>query len=121
MNVVEAFVVQQPVAMVFAAEAFDFAALMLKHAPVDAVRHANVKRSRTAAHDVNEIRVISHTPIKLVILSEVETLAKPNVSAQSKDPMPAGASTGLARSFYHGASDAVFADTSVPFREQAHF
>jgi hypothetical protein len=46
MNVVEAFVVHQPVAMLFAAEAFGFAGLMLKRAPVDAVRHANVKRSR---------------------------------------------------------------------------
>jgi hypothetical protein len=60
MNVVEAFKVHQPVAMVFAAEAFRLAGLMLKHAAVDAVRHANVKRSRAAAHDVNEIRVFSH-------------------------------------------------------------
>jgi len=65
MNVVEAFVVHQPVAMVFAAEAFGFASLMLKRPPVHAVRHANVKRSRTAAHDVNEILVISHKPINL--------------------------------------------------------
>jgi hypothetical protein len=31
-----------------------------------------------------------------------------NASAQSKDPMPAGVSTGLARNFHHGAN-AVFA------------
>ena len=38
---------------------------MLKRAPVDAVRHPNVKRARQAAHDVYEILVIFHSGCSL--------------------------------------------------------
>src|ERR1035438_1094365 len=63
-NVVEAFVVDQAVAMVLASEALDFAALMLQGATVDAVGHTDVERAAAAGHDVDEIFVVFHgTPI----------------------------------------------------------
>jgi hypothetical protein len=45
MNIVEAFVVHQAVAMILTAKPFDFALLMLKRASVNAVRHPDVKRA----------------------------------------------------------------------------
>jgi hypothetical protein len=44
--------------------------------------------------------------MSIVILSEAETLAS-QCLAQSKDPMPAGARTGLERSFHNNASGSV--------------
>lgn len=51
--------------MILAAEAFDFAAFVLKRAPINAVRHADVKRTGKAAHDVDEILVILHNCLNL--------------------------------------------------------
>jgi hypothetical protein len=57
--------------MVFAAEALDLATLVLKRTPVDAVRHADVKRSRAAANDVSEILMIPHIVIVLSISTKL--------------------------------------------------
>jgi hypothetical protein len=56
--------------MLFPAKPFNLAALMLERTPVDAVRHPDIKRSRAAAHDVNEILVIRHIGRRIIILSE---------------------------------------------------
>jgi hypothetical protein len=44
-KVVEALVIDKPVAMIVTGESFDFAALVLKDPAVDAVRHPDVQRS----------------------------------------------------------------------------
>jgi len=59
-NVVEAFVVDQPVTVIFAGESLDLAALMLQGAAVDAVGHTDVERAGATGHDVDEIFVILH-------------------------------------------------------------
>jgi hypothetical protein len=46
--------------MILASKPFDLAPLMFQSSPIDAVRHADVKRSRAAAHDIDEILVILH-------------------------------------------------------------
>jgi hypothetical protein len=60
MHIIEALVIYQPVAMILASKPFDLAPLMFQSSPIDAVRHADVKRSRAAAHDIDEILVILH-------------------------------------------------------------
>ena len=58
MNVVEAFVVHQAVAVIFAGETLDLPALMLQCAAIDAVGHTDVERAGTAGHDVDKVLVI---------------------------------------------------------------
>jgi len=58
MNVVKALVMDKPVTVIVAGESFDFAALVLKSPPVDALRHPDVQGSRPTAQDVHEIFVI---------------------------------------------------------------
>ena len=45
MDIVEVFVIDQPVTMILARKPFDLATFVLKRPAVDAIRHADVKRS----------------------------------------------------------------------------
>jgi hypothetical protein len=102
-DIVEALVIHQPVAMILVTKTFRFAALVLQCASENAVSYPNVKRSRTATHDVDEILVISHRHstrhrrFNRVILSEARHW-RSQWLAQSKDPTPARASTDSAGS-----------------------
>src|SRR5258706_12315211 len=57
LNVVKAFVIHHPVAVIFTGKPFDFTTLVLQSSPVDAVGHPDVKRAGPAADDVGEILV----------------------------------------------------------------
>jgi hypothetical protein len=59
-NVIEALVVHQAVAVILTGEPLDLAALMLHGTTIDAVRHTDVERAGAAGHDVDEIFVILH-------------------------------------------------------------
>ena len=59
-NIVEALVVDQAVAVIFAGKALDVSALMLERSTVDAVGHTDVEGARVTGHDVDEIFVVSH-------------------------------------------------------------
>lgn len=59
-NILEALVINEPIAPILAGKPFDVPVLMLQGTAVDAVGHADVKRSRTAANDIDEIVVIPH-------------------------------------------------------------
>jgi hypothetical protein len=59
-NVVEAFVVDQAITVIFAGESLDLAALMLHGTAVNAVRHTDVERAGATGYDVDEIFVILH-------------------------------------------------------------
>src|SRR5271154_1296659 len=59
-NVLEALVVHQPIAMILAGKSLDLASLVLKGAPVDAVGHADIQSPRTTANNVGEIPMLPH-------------------------------------------------------------
>ena len=54
-HVIEAFVVNQPSAMILAGKPFELAALVLQNSPVDIVGHSNVKSPGLAIDDIDPI------------------------------------------------------------------
>jgi hypothetical protein len=96
MNLIEALVIDQPVAMILAGQTFYFAALMLQRTPANAVCHSNVKRSRAAADDVNEVLVILHA--KSISLSSW-TVEEPALKAKPEGPHTPPSRSELIREF----------------------
>jgi hypothetical protein len=69
MNVVEALVIYEPVAVIVAGEAGDRSTLVLQCAAVDAARHPDVECARAAANDIGGIVVGFHGSWPVAIAS----------------------------------------------------